>query len=147
MSYPVEQEATPGALVEEYPEAPYPEEQEATPGTSVAEYPEAPYPEQQEATTLPWIPEVPVNPVEAEGMPDPSDKTAASLSKALRKMQAESAVLQEHSRRLQEKAAMIQQQRASADQVCSRVYNVPCHGPLYQLHFDCGLSFWLFLCQ
>lgn len=75
-------------------------EQEAFPRTSVEEYPEAT-----------------VDEGVADSTPGPSDKTAAGLSKALRKLQAESAVLQEHSRRLQEKATVIQQQRASADQV------------------------------
>lgn len=51
-----------------------------------------------------------------ESSPSQVDRTAAALSKELRKLQAESAVLQEHSRRLQEKAALIQQQRQSADQ-------------------------------
>ena len=46
---------------------------------------------------------------------DQKDRTAATLSKELRKLQAETTVLQEHSRRLQEKAAVIQQQR-TADQ-------------------------------
>lgn len=46
------------------------------------------------------------------------DRSAALLSKELRKLQAETTVLQEHSRRLQEKAAVIQQQRA-ADQAGS----------------------------
>ena len=46
---------------------------------------------------------------------DQRKKNAAALSKELRKLQAETTVLQEHSRRLQEKAAVIQQQRA-ADQ-------------------------------
>lgn len=68
-------------------------------------------------TSVEDYPEAAVSEGVAESMPGPSDKTAAGLSKALRKLQAESAVLQEHSRRLQEKATVIQQQRASADQV------------------------------
>ena len=80
----------------------YQEEQDVIPRASVEQYSEA---LGNEAAA------------EADSMPGPSDKTAANLSKALRKMQAESAVLQEHSRRLQEKAVAIQQQRASADQV------------------------------
>lgn len=84
------------------PEGSDQEEQETFLTTSVEEYPEAT-----------------VDEGVAESMPGPSDKAAASLSKALRKLQAESSVLQEHSRRLQEKAAVIQQQRASADQVHS----------------------------
>ncbi len=54
---------------------------------------------------------------DATDAPTQADRTAATLSKELRKLQAESAVLQEHSRRLQEKAAVIQQQRTSVDQV------------------------------
>ena len=55
--------------------------------------------------------------VSVADIPSQGDKAAATLSKELRKLQAESAVLQEHSRRLQEKAALMQQQRMSADQV------------------------------
>jgi exonuclease VII large subunit len=55
---------------------------------------------------------------DASDAPTQADRTAATLSKELRKLQAESAVLQEHSRRLQEKAAVMQQQRTSVDQVC-----------------------------
>jgi len=54
---------------------------------------------------------------DASDAPTQADRTAATLSKELRKLQAESAVLQEHSRRVQEKAAVIQQQRTSVDQV------------------------------
>lgn len=57
---------------------------------------------------------------DATDTPSQDDKAAATLSKELRKLQAESAVLQEHSRRLQEKAAEIQQKRTSIDQVGSR---------------------------
>lgn len=91
----------------------YQEEQDITPRASVEEYPEA----LGSAAAA-----------EADSLPGASDKTAANLSKALRKLQAESAVLQEHSRRLQEKAAVIQQQRASADQVHILHSNIQCLG-------------------
>ena len=65
-------------------------------------------------------------------LPSQGDKAAATLSKELRKLQAESAVLQEHSRRLQEKAAFMQQQRMSADQVTLL-------GSMHELH-RCSLS-------
>lgn len=42
-----------------------------------------------------------------------ADRSAARLSRELRNLQAETVVLQEHSRRLQEKAAVIQQQRVA----------------------------------
>lgn len=114
------------------PESPYSEAQEPTARVSqdnqaaqevtprvMQENPGA-----QEATpqVLQEYPDATVNPAAAAGgvgsMPNASDRAAATLSKELRKLQAESAVLQEHSRRLQEKAAVVQQQRASADQVC-----------------------------
>ena len=61
------------------------------------------------------------NPAVRQATPqDQRKKNAAALSKELRKLQAETTVLQEHSRRLQEKAAVIQQQRA-ADQVISNI--------------------------
>ena len=80
-------------------------------------------------------------------MPNPSDRAAATLSKELRKLQAESAVFQEHSHRLQEKASVVQQQRASADQVCGQQYKATNANRLIEgslLHwqyFTCGLCF------
>lgn len=89
----------------------YREEQDVTPRAPVGEYLETP---------------VSAAAAEADTTPGPSDKAAANLSKALKKLQVESAVLQEHSRRLQEKAAVIQQQRASADQVHVVYRNTTC---------------------
>ncbi|KAL3148466.1 hypothetical protein ABBQ38_013911 [Trebouxia sp. C0009 RCD-2024] len=107
-SYPAEQEPTP-RVSQDYQAA-----QEVTPRVTQED------PGAQEATpqVLQEYPEATVNPAagDAGSMPNASDRAAATLSKELRKLQAESAVLQEHSRRLQEKAAVVQQQRASADQ-------------------------------
>ena len=85
------------------PTEPSSPEQEMTPRASVEEYSEA-----SANSTV----------AQNDSMPGGhTDRAAANLSKELRKLQAESAVLQEHSRRLQEKAAVIQQQRTSSDQV------------------------------
>lgn len=91
------------------PTKPSSTEQKATPRASVEEYPEASV---NSAAAL------------GDNMPGQVDRTAANLSKELRKLQAESAVLQEHSRRLQEKAAVIQQQRTSSDQVHRTSHNI-----------------------
>ena len=91
---------------------------------------------------------------------DQKDRTAATLSKELRKLQAETSVLQEHSRRLQEKAAVIQQQRAAdqaglccAMQRTSHTLHLHCtsrslavHQKELLLNSDCCLHQQCFLC-
>lgn len=78
---------------------------------------ESPALQQQQSATQEEIAEQLPGPpaVKQTSRQEQQDRSAATLSKELRKLQAETTVLQAHSKRLQEKAATIQQQRA-ADQ-------------------------------